>query len=489
MNTTLRRLAGVVMVMFLALMVSTTWIQFFHADELNNDTRNVRSIYAEYGRARGPIVVGGEAVALSKPVDDEFGYQRKYVDGPLYAPLTGYFSLVSGKSKIESTENDFLNGQADALWMDRVRNLLTGSDPEGSSVELTINAKAQKAASEALGDQRGAVVAVEPSTGKILAMVSNPTFDPNDLATHNTKKANDAYEKLANADDDPLLSRATSWLYPPGSTFKLVTAATAIESGDYTEDTQIDAPVTYTPPGTTRSIPNYGGEACSSTGKMSLADALRISCNTAFAQLGVKLGNEAIYDQANQFGYNSPFEVPFSTYKSIFPAPDDERWAPAFEATAAIGQWDVQATPLQVAMISAAIANGGEMMAPYSVDTIRDPQLEVVQQTSPHRLEQSISKSTADQLTDMMVGVVDSGTGTAAQISGVKVAGKTGTAQHGDTTKTKPHAWFTGFAPADDPKVAVAVVVEDGGSTGSEATGGRVAAPIAKAVMEAVLNG
>ena len=488
MNTTLRRLANVVMVMFLALMVSTTWIQFFHADELNDDNRNVRKIWAQFGTDRGPIVVDGEAIAQSTPIDDQFGYQREYMDGRLYSPLTGYFSIVSGTSKIEDTENDFLSGSADALWMDRLRNTLTGRDPQGSSVELTIDAAAQRAAWDALGDQRGAVVAVEPSTGKILAMVSKPNYDPNDLATHDSKAANKAMEELASSDDRPLESRATATRYPPGSTFKLVTAAAALESGDYDESTSLDAPDRYTPPGTDRSIGNYGGTSCSSTGEMSLADALRISCNTAFAELGVDLGNEALYDQASAFGFNAPFEVPFETTPSAFPPPDDEGWADAFVAQAAIGQWNVAATPLQVAMTSAAIANDGELMAPYSVETIRDPELEVVEKTSPRKLEDSVSSETANQLTDMMVGVVEDGSGTSAQIPGVTVAGKTGTAQHGEGLP--PHVWFTGFAPAEDPKVAVAVVVESGGSVGtSEATGGAVAAPIARAVIEAVLNG
>lgn len=487
MNTTLRRLASVVMVMFVALMVSTTWIQFFQADQLNADNRNVRKIYAEYGTARGPIVVGGEAVASSTPVDDEFGYQRQYANGPLYAPLTGYFSLVSGTSRIEDAANEYLNGQADALWVDRLQNLLTGVDPQGSSVELTIDPAAQQAAWDALGDRRGAVVALEPSTGRILAMVSKPSFDPNALATHDTQAANDRYEELLNAEDDPLLSRATHWTYPPGSTFKLVTAAAAIESGRYDAGTVVDAPETYTPPGTDRAIPNYGGTACSPTGEQTLTDALRISCNTAFARLGVELGNEALAEQAAAFGFNEQLEVPFRTYASTFPDPTDPGFADAFVALSALGQWEVTATPLQVAMIASAIANDGELMAPYSVDRVRDPQLEVVREGSPRRLSQAVSASTAEQLTQMMVRVVEDGSGTAAQVPGLSVAGKTGTAQWQDGRD--PHAWFTAFAPAEDPQVAVAVVVEEGGDAGSEATGGRVAAPVAKAVIEAVLNG
>ncbi|MDO8147638.1 penicillin-binding protein 2 [Isoptericola sp. b515] len=486
MNKTARRLASIVMVMFLALLVSTTWIQFFAAESLNNDPRNARTLYEQFGTDRGPIVVGGEAVADSVPVDDEWNYQREYAQGRLYAPLTGYYSLVSGTSGIERAENDFLAGSADALWADRLQNLLTGSDPQGSAVELTVNPAAQQAAWDALGDQRGAVVALEPSTGRILAMVSKPTFDPNELATHDTKQANDAYLALSNSDDKPLNNRATSEIYPPGSTFKLVTAAAALESGDYTAESVVDAPETYTPPGTNSAIRNYGGTACSPSGKQTLADALRISCNTAFAQLGVSLGDEALQEQAEAFGFNESFAVPFGTAASVFPDPPID---PAFVATSAIGQWDVRATPLQIAMVSAGIANDGEVMEPHSVARVRDQNLDVVSETRPSGLGRAVSADTAQQLTEMMIGVVEGGSGTGAQISGVTVAGKTGTAQHG-TGSEPPHVWFTGFAPADDPQVAVAVMVEDGGSIGtSEATGGRVAAPIARAVMEAVLNG
>ncbi|WP_407319946.1 penicillin-binding protein 2 [Isoptericola halotolerans] len=485
MNTTTRRLAGIVMVMFLALLVSTTWIQFFAADRLNSDPRNARALYAQFGTDRGPIVVDGDAVASSVPVDDEWNYQREYARGRLYAPLTGYYSLVSGTSGIERAENDFLAGSADALWVERVQNLLTGSDPQGSSVELTIDAAAQQAAWDALGDQRGAVVALEPSTGKILAMVSKPTFDPNDLAVHDTGAANQAYLDLLNDEDKPLTSRATATHYPPGSTFKLVTAAAALESGDYDETTVIDAPVTYTLPGTRTDLPNYGGEACAPSGEQSLADALRISCNTAFAKLGVDLGADALAEQSADFGFGEALDVPFTAVASSYPDPDE--LTPDRVALSAIGQGDDKVTPLQVAMISAAIANGGEVMAPYSVDTIRDAELEVVSETRESSLGDAVSEDTASQLTDMMVSVVENGSGTAAQIPGLTVAGKTGTAQ--TTSEVPPHAWFTGFAPADDPQVAVAVVVEQGGSMGSEATGGRVAAPIAKAVIEAVLNG
>jgi peptidoglycan glycosyltransferase len=491
-NTTLRRLASVVMVMFLALMVSTTWIQYVQADSLNDDNRNARKIYREIGRPRGPIVVGEEAVALSKPVDDQFGYQRIYGDGDaerasMFSPLTGHFSLFGSMTGIENTENDFLSGQADALWVDRLRNLLTGTSSEGSSVELTIDPEAQQAAWDGLGDQRGAVVALDPSTGAILAMVSKPSYDPNVVAVHRSKDAREAFEALLNDDDDPLINRTTSTLYPPGSTFKLVVSAAALESGDYQADTQIDAPYPYLLPGTQTPLPNFGNVPCPGNGRITLADALRVSCNTAFAELGVELGAEALYEQSNAFGFGTRHEVPMTTAASSYPDPDTPNFSDDLLAQSGIGQWDVKVTPLQVAMVSAAIANDGELMAPYAVQTVRDQELEVVQEASPERIGQPVSSETAQALTDMMVSVVEDGSGRAAQISGVQVAGKTGTAQW--KTGEDPHAWFTAFAPADDPQVAVAVIVEQGGDMGSEATGGQVAAPIAKAVIEAVLNG
>ncbi len=486
MNVPLRRVATVVLVMFLALMVSTTYIQFVQADSLNNDPRNKRQVYREYGNFRGPIVVAGESVALSTPVDDPYGYQRSYTNGPVFGHVTGYFSIVNGKSAIESTENEFLNGQASTLWIDRLQGMITGQKPQGASVELTIDPAAQQAAYDALGEQRGAVVAIEPATGKILAMVSKPSYDPNVLATHDTKAASEAYQSLINADGDPLVNRAIAGnTYPPGSTFKLVTAAAALESGQYTPDTVIPAPDEYQYPNSTATMKNFGGARCSPSGEQTLADAMRISCNTAFADLGVTLGGDAMRSQSEDFGFDSKLSVPMTVTASHFPdaeVTDDGGQL----ARASIGQGDVRATPLQIAMISAAIANGGKQMTPYTVQTVRGADLEVVEQTEPSLLRTSVSPTTAQQLTSMMISVVENGSGKPARIPGVQVAGKTGTAEN-DPEKA-PHAWFTGFAPADNPQVAVAVIVENGGDRGNEATGGAVASPIAKAVMEAVLN-
>ncbi len=487
MNTPLRRLATVVVAMFLVLLGGTTWIQFVQAGSLNTDPRNVRTLYREYGKPRGPIIVAGDAIASSTPVDDSFGYQRSYTQGELYSAVTGYYSIIHGPSMLEKAENDVLTGQADSLFWSRMQDLITGRQPQGSSVELTLNPAAQQAAVDALGDQKGAVVAIEPSTGKILALVSTPGYDPNLLTTHDTTAANAAYQQLLAADGDPLVNKAIQGkTYPPGSTFKLVTAAAALESGNYTADSQLYAPRLLPIPGTSNTLPNFGGVACSSTDETSLADALRTSCNTAFAQLGLDLGADALREQAEKFGFDDDsLKIPMTVTSSHFP--DDGAIDTPQTAYSAIGQYDVRATPIQMAMVASAIANGGSLMKPYLVQTVRTANLDVVQEAEPTQLSQAVSAATAATLRDMMVGVVQSGSGTSAQISGVQVAGKTGTAQTGREGEA-PHAWFTSFAPADNPQVAVAVIVENGGDAGDEATGGRVAAPIARAVMQAVIG-
>lgn len=481
MNTPLRRLATITLVMFGILMVSATWVQFVQAEALNTDPRNVRTLYREHGNARGPIVAGGAAIASSVPVDDPFGYQRTYANGELYSAVTGFYSIANGRRQLEEAANAQLTGRSDQLFFTRIRDLLTGKRPEGAAVETTILPAAQQAARDALGDQQGAVVALEPSSGRILALVSTPGFDPNALAVHSTAEAAAQYRALEEAPGNPLRSNATQERYAPGSTFKLVTAAAALESGSYTADTPVPSPERLTLPQTSATIGNFGGGSCGGE-QVTLADALRTSCNTAFAGLGMTLGEDALRTQAERFGFlDADLTVPLEVVESVFPSELD----PPTLAQSAIGQRDVQATPLQMAMVVSAIANGGRLMTPYLVDTVRAADLTVVSTTKPKVYSDAVSAATANALTQMMVGVVESGTGRSARIDGVQVAGKTGTAQ--TVQGQPPHAWFTAFAPADAPRVAVAVLVENGGNMGNEATGGAVAAPVARAVIEAVL--
>ena len=484
MNAPIRRLSTVVALLFSALLVSTTLIQFVQAKSLNERPDNRRTLLSTYARERGQILVGGAPIAKSVPSDDELKWLRTYPRKDLYAHVTGYYSFTYGAGGgIEGAEDSLLSGASDKLFYRRVSDILTGKEQTGASLELTLNPKAQAAADKALGNQRGAVVALDPKTGEVLALVSHPSYDPSVLSSHDTAKVVAAWKRL-NADPDrPMVDRAIGGnLYPPGSTFKVVTTAAALESGKFTEESQIPGPATLDLPQTTVNLPTDDRRPCGPNGKTTLTHALEISCNTAYGWLGMQIGADAFRAQAAKFGIGDRLSIPMSVTPSSVPA---ELNAPQL-AQAAIGQYDVRVTPLQMAMVAAAIANKGIVMKPYLVSKVTSSDLETIDEAQPEQLSQAVSADTAAALTRMMQTVVKSGTGTAAQISGVDVAGKTGTAQH--AKGQPPHAWFISFAPAEDPKVAVAVVVEDGGNAGSEAFGGRVAAPIAKAVMEAVLG-
>lgn len=482
MNNPIRRLAVIVTAMFCALFMATTWIQFVQAKELRDKPGNRRTLLASYARDRGAILVGGESVATSEKTDDELKYLRSYPKGDTYSHVTGYYSFVYGSGGgLESAANDTLTGESDQLFYRRLGDLVTGRQPTGVSLELTIDPRAQEAAERGLGNQRGAVVALDPKTGAVLAMVSHPEYDPNTLAGHDSASVTRAWKRLNADPTTPLANRAIAGnLYPPGSVFKVVTAAAALSSGRFAPDTVVPGPKVLTLPQTTSGLVNDWNGACDS-GQVTLTRALEKSCNTAFGWLGMQLGGQAVRDQANKFGFGQPLAIPMTVTPSSVPA----QLNPPQEAQSAIGQYDVRVTPLQVAMIAAGVANKGSVMKPYLVKQTRGADLEVINQTAPQQLSQAVSPDVASALTTMMEKVVESGTGTRAQISGTQVAGKSGTAQHG--SGTDPHAWFMSFAPADDPKVAVAVVVEDGGNAGSEAAGGTLSAPIARDVMKAVI--
>ncbi len=488
MNTPLRRLAALVVLLFALLFASSTYVQVVSAGSLERRPGNARTLYKEYGRERQPIVLAGQQIAKSVKVDDSYGYLRTYPNGPLYSAVTGYYSLVYGSTGIEATEGALLSGTSDELFYRRIQDLLTGKPAQGATIELTINAKAQRAAWDALGDQRGAVVALDPKTGNILAMVSKPAFDPNVLASHDTDSVTEARSALLADEKRPLENRAIAGRqYPPGSTFKLITAAAALESGTFAPDTLVDGPAVLDLPQTEAGLPNDFAGPCAPSGKISLLDALKISCNTAFGAVGLQLGADALRSQAEKFGFGKSLSVPMTVTPSTFPAAPN----PPQLAQSAIGQFDVRVTPLQMAMVSAAIAHDGTLMKPNLIRRVLAPDLSVMSQTVPEELDRSVSSDTARELTTMMEAVVNEpgGTGSRAQIDGVRVAGKTGTAEQGTPQNPKPpNAWFTAFAPADAPQIAIAVVVEDGGTLGDAASGGRLAAPIAKQVMEAVIT-
>lgn len=489
MNAALKHVAVVGLVMFALLFGSTSYVQYFAAQSLNENPLNNRTILEELSRNRGPLLVDGEPIAQSIPVNDQFEYQRVYDPAQgspdMYSAVTGFFSVTSGATGLERTESSLLAGTDDKLFYDRISGWLTGQEPTGAAIDLTISGKAQRAAYNALDGQMGAAVALDPKTGNVLAMVSTPGYDPNDMATHNRDKAIEAYTSAVDDPDDPLFNRAIGGnLYPPGSVFKLVTASAALESGRYNEDSQLEAPNELTLPQTSATIHNSGGSQCADGKTATLKHAITKSCNTPLAKLGMDLGVDTMNEQAEKFGFGDSFTIPLPVTASSFPADAN----PPQLAQSSIGQFEVRTTPLQVAMVSAAIANGGKEMRPNLIKEVRNARtLETIDTPSPREFARPISSQTAGQLTDMMVSVVNEGTGTAAAIPGVTVAGKTGTAQHAEGAA--PHAWFTGFAPAEDPQVAVAVVVESGGNAGNEASGGRVAGPIAKEIMEAVIDG
>jgi len=481
-NVQIRRVTALALVMILALFASATYTQFVKASALRQDPRNARTYYQSFNRDRGPIIVAGKAVASSKRVKDDFGYQRRYSKGPLYAPATGFFSVVFGMTGIEAAYDEVLQGTADSLFLSRIQDLVTGRQRHGGGVELTLDPDVQTTAWDALGDQRGAVIVLNATTGEILAMVSKPSFDPADLAGHDTAEVNKIYQKLLKNKHNPLWNRAISGnLYSPGSTFKLITAAAALESGDYTSESVLPAPVTLRLPGTEVDLGNMGDSQCSSVGEMTMIQALAISCNTAFANLGMELGEDALREQAAKFGFSQALSIPTYVTPSTLGEDMDEPQV----AMSAIGQFDDRVTPLQMAMVAAAAVNEGVIMAPHLVRTLRNSDLSVVKTIDPVPFATAISPSTARQLRAMMVQVVTSGSGSRAAIPGVEVGGKTGTAEK--TKGQPPDNWFVSFADDGDTRLAVAVVVEDGGKAGMSGTGGAVAAPIARAVMEAAM--
>ena len=478
MNTPIRRVAFVAMLMFALLLANGTYMTLFRTESLAAEPQNRRVRDAEFAQDRGAILAAGKTeIATTSPSKDRFRYQRSYPAGSLYAPVTGFYSYDHGSTGVESTHNSQLAGTADALFVRRLIDLATNRAPQGASVQTTIVPAMQEAAAQALGKQKGAVVALDPRTGAVLALVTSPTYDPNDVASHQIEEAGAAYDRLAGAEDRPLANRAAREIYPPGSTFKLVTTAAALADGQQ-PTSEVDSPDRLTLPGTKTVLPNStncGGE------RITLTQALKVSCNTAFANLGLELGQDKLREQAQAFGFDQRHLADLNGVASRFPDDLDD----AQLALSSIGQFDVAASPLQMAMVTAGIANDGVVMDPYLVSMVQAPDLKPLSTHEPRELSEAMTPENARKLQRMMVETVASGTGGGGAISGVEVGGKTGTAQSDPTRK--PFAWFTSFAPADDPQVAVAVVVEDADIPREEIAGGRVAAPIARAVMEAGL--
>ncbi len=484
MTKELRRLSILMLLMFLALFASTSVIQVVQAETLAENSRNTRALYDSYEVQRGSIIASGAAIASSVASDDVYSWQRVYVDGDMWAPVTGYINPALGAATgIEQAMNQELSGTAGAQFLARIDRILTGQPPRGSNVELTLDAAVQRAAYDALGDLQGAVIAIEPATGRVLAMVTSPSYDTNLLASHNTGEVNDVYDALDADPTHPLFNRAIGGdLNPPGSTFKLVVASAALASGDYTPSSTLPNPASYQLPQSSSVVSNASGGACGPGDTVTIADALRLSCNIPFAELAVQLGDTAIREEAEKYGFNTSFAMPVDSTASSYPRGLDDPQT----ALTGFGQGQVTATPLQMAMVSAGIANEGVVMNPRMVDQVIGADLSVEQTFDDTEFGRALDADIAAELVAMMVANVNDGAASGATIDGVDVGGKTGTAENGSD---QPYTlWFTGFAPAENPEVAVAVVVEDGGGQDQSGSGNTIAAPIAKKVMEAVLG-
>ncbi|MFI5802229.1 penicillin-binding transpeptidase domain-containing protein [Streptomyces sp. NPDC051561] len=479
----IRRAAACCLLLLVALLLNATRVQVFQADSLDNNPANRRKTIVRYDQPRGNILVEDRTVTGSKDTGEQLRFERTYTQGPLYAPVTGHASQTYGTTLIEGTEDDILSGTDPMLAPLPMWNEITREQQPGGKVATTIKAAAQLAAYNGLGGRRGAVAAVEPSSGRILALVSSPSYDP-ELLSGTGKAVENQWARLNALDSQPMLNRAIRQTYPPGSTFKIVTAAAALDTGTVTDpDAPTDTPDPYLLPHTSTELPNEA-TGCADA---SLADAIRVSCNTVMAKLGVEVGLKGMVKASEGFGFNDAgLRIPPAVARSNF----DTDMSPDQVALSSIGQFNTRATPLQMAMVAAAVANNGDLYKPYLVESTSTEGGSLVSQTAARSYRQAMNPATAMQLQRMMVDVVENGTGTNAAIPGVTVGGKTGTAQHGVDNSGTPYAWFISWAQPENggSGVAVAVVVEDAAASRGDISGGGLAAPIAKAVMEAVVR-
>jgi peptidoglycan glycosyltransferase len=504
----IRRLGIGLVLLFAVLFAQLAHVQVFAADDIKANPANARrQIIAEYKVERGAILTAdGQVLAKSVANPDrhsELLYQRQYPGGALYGQLTGYYSRIYGRSALEYAMNPYLSGDAPELAISTFTDLILGRAKKGGTVKTTIRADVQQAALEAMHGQPGAVVAIEPRTGNILAMVANPSYDPNELSSGTDQDINDAWEDLNADPEKPLVSRAKDELFLPGSAGKLITASAALEHG-YGPDSPWPNPRFFDLPQTTNTLANFGNELCNGGSQtVTMAEAFQESCNVTFAEIGLKLGARKMSEQARAYGFcptdppeqvdcmepTIPFVLPFEV--GHFPVPAYFRDNAPLLAFSSIGLDNVLTNPMHMALVASSIAAGGQMMEPRLVTEIRDAQGRVVRTFDQQVYGNPIGPKTAAELRTMMLSVTEGGTAFSAFLGfPIDVAGKTGTATNGENVP--PNAWFVCFAPAgpnDVPRIAVAVIVLNGGSLGNEAPGGQVAAPIARDVIDAYLNG
>ncbi|MFC1435250.1 peptidoglycan D,D-transpeptidase FtsI family protein [Streptacidiphilus sp. N1-3] len=489
LSRTSRRAGEFCLVLILVLLVNCTRVQVLQAKKYNDNAANQRAVIARYSEPRGDILVAGRAVTGNTRVESgAYTYRRTYTDGPLYAPVTGFSSQTFGNSLLEGVEDGVLAGTDSDLASHPLLNAISRAQVPGGDVLTTINAKAQRAAFAGLGSKRGAVAAIEPATGKILALASTPSYDPGTITgTGSAATAN--WNRLNNASTQPMLNRALRQTYPPGSTFKVVTLSAGLADGVYSGiDVPTDSPDPFTPADTSTPITNESAsDACANA---TLRYALEVSCNTVFGKLGDDVGQSGMVKAAEAFGFNQTGQtVPVGVVPSVF---DTAMTSKALLALSSIGQYNTAATPLEMASVTAAIANGGLLMKPQLVASTTGADGTVLKSFGPEEFGRPISAAVADQVQQAMVTVVTSGTGGNAAIPGVTVGGKTGTAQNGVGNSGTPYAWFISWARpggATASPVAVAVVIEDSDANRADVSGGGLAAPIARSVMQAVLGG
>ncbi len=486
MNRALRRISIAVLVMFLLLLINVNYLQGFQTASLASKPGNSRAFYAAQNQyQRGNIVTSdGVTIAtsgLSSSPNDSIKYQRKYPHGPEYASVTGAETIFAN-SGIEATENSLLSGNDSALDVRKIIDLITGKTTKGATVQLTVNSRAQTAAYNALKatGKPGGVVAIDPKTGAILALASYPSYDPNELAIHDGTKFNAVDKQLLADKAQPLLNRAILGTYPPGSTFKIVTSSALLtQSPGTTVNTKVDSPTDLTLPQTAHVLHNDQGEACGDgSGQAPLIYAFAQSCDTTFGKIGIQVGANALNDMATKFGMNDAnLTIPLGVAKSNYVIPPSQ----PLTAFSAIGQFSDTVTPLQEAMLAAAIANGGTLMKPYLIKQVTASDLSTVQNTGQSVLSQPVSSSVAGSVGQMMLAAVQQPEGTAYAfrqgITGIEIAGKTGTAETG--TFSLNDAAFTSFAPYGNPDIAVGVIIQGGGY------GASAAAPIAVQVIKA----
>ncbi|RSS38255.1 penicillin-binding protein 2 [Streptomyces sp. WAC08241] len=482
MNKTIRHTSVFVLLLVLALLGRATWVQAYEAKALADDQKNRRKTIAQYAQPLGNIVVAGSPVTGSKRTEGtDLAYRRTYPDGELYAAVTGYSSQAYGATQLEGIYADVLDGTDDRLK--NPLDAVTREQQEPGTVVTTIDPAVQKAAYRALGNKKGAAVAVDPVSGRILALASTPSYDPSRISGTNDGAA---WKELTSDEDKPLVNRALRQPLPPGSTFKLVVAAAALEDGLYRSvDTATESPDPYTLPHTRTVLRNENASApCENA---TIRTALRYSCNNVFGKMAADLGQDKVRATAEKFGFNDAgLDVPVRAYASVYPSAMD----PAQTALSGIGQFDVTATPLQMAMVSAAIAHDGLLAAPHMVSRVEDSDGDALVSYEDGDTRRIVSSSTAEQLRSAMVTVVEEGTGTNAAVAGAEVGGKTGTAQHGENNSKTPYAWFTSYAKdsSTGKQVAVAVMIEDSGAARSEVSGNGLAAPVAQKMMAAALK-